>query len=278
MDEIIALNNISKKFGRNQVLSNINLSIKKGQSIALVGNNGSGKSTLLKIICNLTNPTSGEVKYSKKLKFNYVPEHFPKMSITVKQYITHMGLIEGMSEKGVREKLQELLESFYMEHMADTQMKNLSKGSLQKVAVIQALLLRPDILLLDEPLSGQDVKSQRKFINMVKELNQQGVTIIMSCHEMFLVNQLSEEAYEIKNMQLEPFDVSKITDYDYDILSFEKPAKETSLSPIITEIVHKLDNINDEIRMVVPREDSNRIIMQMLQDGFRLRAMKGIDE
>jgi ABC-type multidrug transport system ATPase subunit len=278
MCAIISLSNISKKFGRNEVLSNINLTIQKGQSIAFVGNNGSGKSTLLKIVCGLTNPTSGEVKCAKRLKFNYVPEHFPKMSITVKQYLTHMGLIEGMPENKVQEGIQELLKSFFMEQMTDSQMKHLSKGSLQKVAVIQALLSKPDVLLLDEPLSGQDVKSQRKFISMVKELNEQGVAILMSCHEMFLVNQLSSEAYEIKNMQLEPLDVTKYTDYDYDILSFEKPEMEANIPAVITEMIHKLDDNEGEIRMVVPREDSNQILMQMLQKGFKLRAMKGIDE
>ncbi len=278
MEQLVSLNHISKKFGRNDVLSNINLTIHKGQSIALVGNNGSGKSTLLKIICGLSNPSSGEVKYTKKLKFNYVPEHFPKMNITVKQYLTHMGLIEGMAQKLVQEGIQELLKSFYMEHMADSFMKNLSKGSLQKVAVIQALLSKPDILLLDEPLSGQDLKSQRKFIHMVKELNQQGVTIIMSCHEMFLVNQLSREAYEIKNMQLEPLDIGNYTNYEYDMLTFEKPELETLLPATVAELVHQLEDSEDEIRLILLREDSNRILMQMLQEGYQLRGMKGIDE
>ncbi len=278
MEQIISLKHISKKYGSNGVLSDINLSIYKGQSIALVGNNGSGKSTLLKIISGLTSPSTGEVKYTEKLKFNYVPEHFPKMNITVKQYLTHMGCIEGMQKKQVQEKIQEQLKLFYMEQMTDSLMKNLSKGSLQKVAVIQALLTKPDVLLLDEPLSGQDIKSQRKFIQMGKELNQQGVTIIMSCHEMFLVNQLSRDAYEIKNMQLEPLDLDQYADYEYDMLSFEKPEKATTLPPAITELVHKTEGSEEEIGLIIPREDSNRILMLMLQEGYKLRWMKGIDE
>jgi len=279
MDEkIISLSNVAKSFGRNQVLDDINLTIHKGQSIALVGNNGSGKSTLLKIICGLANATSGKVTYSGKLKFNYVPEHFPKMGITAKQYLMHMGLIEGIAADRINEKLQELLQTFFMEHMADTQMKNLSKGSLQKVAVIQALLSRPDVLLLDEPLSGQDLQSQRRFIHLVKELILQEVTVIMSCHEMLLVNQLSDVAYEIKSQKLEPFAIDKTPKWDWDILYFEKPVEGTSIHPGITGRAHKLDYTEDDIRIVVSREDSNKIILQMIQDGFNLRAMKGIDE
>ena len=277
-NEIIRINNMSKSFGQTQVLNKVNLTVKAGQSVALVGNNGSGKSTLLRIICGLTNITSGEIKYSKDLKFNYVPEHFPKMNITARQYIKHMGLIEGVSEHDINENSQQLFQTFFMGNMVDTPMKNLSKGTLQKVSVIQAFLSRPDILLLDEPLSGQDVQSQKKFIKLVRELNQQGVTIIMSCHEMFLVNQISNIAYEIKNQGLEPFIISKTNEYEYDVLVFENNGRQINMNTDITRMIEKIDYYQDEIKLIIPREKSNEIIMHMLRDDFILREMKGIDE
>ncbi len=76
-------------------------------------------------------------------------------------------------------------------------MKYLSKGTLQKVGVIQALLKIPDILILDEPLSGQDVQSQEMFVKLMKELNQGGMTLVMACHEKYLVEQLAQEVYQI---------------------------------------------------------------------------------
>jgi ABC-type multidrug transport system ATPase subunit len=107
-NELIILSDISKNYGRNQILSNLDLTIKERQSIALLGNNGSGKSTLLRIICGLTNISSGELSCTKKIRFNYIPENFPKMNITAQQYIKHMRLIEGFSEQSVNDILLSL--------------------------------------------------------------------------------------------------------------------------------------------------------------------------
>jgi len=152
-EEIIRLENISKSYSNRLILEQINLVIERGRSIALTGNNGSGKSTLLKIINGLTNVNSGKVIYNGDLKFNYIPEHFPKLNISAKQYIEYMGKIENIPINELTHTYEELFHNFHMDSMLDIQMKYLSKGSLQKVAVMQALLQRPDVLLMDEPLS-----------------------------------------------------------------------------------------------------------------------------
>ncbi len=112
-DTLIMLRDVTKDYGKHRIIDHIDLDIKKGQSIALLGHNGSGKSTLLKMIGGLTRISSGEVRYSSDLKFNYIPEHFPKMHLTVKQYIKHMGLIEGLSSKAIKEKSQEFFKAFF---------------------------------------------------------------------------------------------------------------------------------------------------------------------
>lgn len=271
--ELIEMNNVSKSFGRKKVLNNINIVIEKGQSIALLGHNGSGKSTFLKIICGLTRINSGEIKYSSDLKFSYIPEHFPKMNITAKQYVKHMGLIEGVPDQVIEEKSQELFKSFFMEGMLDIPMKHLSKGTLQKVGVIQALLSKPDILLLDEPLSGQDMESQKVFINLINELNKQGVTIIMSCHEIFLVRRISNIVYEIRNGKLDQVKLSELYTGECDILIFSKANEHKTISTEIEAIIDKVENYENKIRIVVEREKSNKVIKKMLEEGYLLRGM-----
>ncbi|WP_010296949.1 ATP-binding cassette domain-containing protein [Clostridium senegalense] len=271
--ELIVINNVSKNFGRKKVLNNINLVIEKGQSIALLGHNGSGKSTFLKIICGLVRINSGEIRYSSHLKFNYIPEHFPKMNLTAKQYIKHMGLIEGIPVQVIEQESEKLFKAFFMEEMLEIPMKHLSKGTLQKVGVIQAVLTNPDVLLLDEPLSGQDIESQNVFIKLMNELKKEGVTIIMSCHERFLVRRISNVVYEIKNKGLEYVNLSETYTGEYDILSFLKSDKHKVITAEIENMVDKIENENNAFKIIVEREKSNEVIKKMIEDGYLLRGM-----
>ncbi|GAA0178443.1 hypothetical protein SH2C18_15000 [Clostridium sediminicola] len=272
-DKLIVINNVSKSFGKKKVLNDINIVVEKGQSIALLGHNGSGKSTFLKIICGLSRINSGQISYSADLKFNYVPERFPKMNITAKQYIKHMGLIDGLSPQVIEQKSEELFSKFFMKEMIDISLKHLSKGTLQKVSVIQAIMTKPDVLLLDEPLSGQDMESQNVFIELINELNKHGVTIIMSCHERFLVKKISDVVYEIKNGKLEYKELSELYKTEYDILNFLKSNEHKIISSDIEDMVEKIENYDGKIKMVVQREKSNELIIKMIEEGYLLRGM-----
>ncbi|HML48474.1 MAG TPA: ABC transporter ATP-binding protein, partial [Clostridia bacterium] len=188
---VIRAQSISKAYGGRTLFHGIDLDIPRGRAIAFVGHNGTGKTTLLKLLAGLVAPSAGRVVRVEGLSTGYVPEHFPKMNLTALQYLRAMGGIEGLSGQEAGERSLALLRSFFMESMADVPMKHLSKGSLQKVGVAQALLRTPDVLLLDEPLSGQDADSQRVFVRRVKALIQGGTTVLLSCHEPFLVRRLA---------------------------------------------------------------------------------------
>jgi ABC-type multidrug transport system ATPase subunit len=274
---IISLNNVTKHFGKRVILDHVNLDIKKGESIALLGHNGSGKSTLLRMICGLTTVTSGKIESAAAIKFNYVPEHFPKIDLTACEFIDYMGLIEGLPAETVGERSQELFHAFFMDEMIDVPVKHLSKGTIQKVAVIQALLQKPDVLLLDEPLSGQDSQSQKAFINLIKELNNQGVTVIMSCHEQHLVNQLSHFAYEIIDKSLFPANLSNIKEIEYDVMVFDADPGKNVDSGIIAAIEQRND-FGSCLELIVRRDKSDEVLKRMLNDGFKLRSMGALQE
>ena len=268
---IISLNNVSKRFGRSVILDHVNLDIKKGDSIALLGHNGSGKSTLLRMICGLTAVTSGKIE-SAALKFNYVPEHFPKLDLTAREFIDALGLIEGLPLETVGARSRELFHAFFMDEMIDVPIKHLSKGTIQKVAVIQALLQKPDVLLLDEPLSGQDSQSQKTFIKRIKDLNNQGVTVIMSCHEQHLVNQLSHCAYEIIEKNLFPANLASLKEVEYDVMVFDADPDKNIDSDILAAI-EQLNDFGSRLELIVRSDNSDEVLKQMLKDGFKLRSM-----
>lgn len=273
---IIQIEHLSKNFNRKSVLKDITLCVNKGDSIAFLGNNGSGKSTLLKIISGLMTVSAGHIVYSKDLRFQYIPEHFPKTNLTAKEYILHMGHMEGVRDSEIHYKMDQLFQEFFMESMINIPMKHLSKGTLQKVGVIQALLNKPDVILLDEPLSGQDIKSQQQFISRMKEWNQEGVTILMSCHELFLVNQISNHVYELKNGVLIEKSKGVAVEEEYDTLRFLKKSDDLLIPTSVKEITMKVDYDKDSIILLVPSDKSNEVLLAMLQNNYRLRGMNHV--
>ena len=296
MEKQIEIINLKKSFGKHIILQDINLTISKGQSIALIGHNGCGKSTLLKILCGLTNYQKGKLEYTQKLKFNYVPENFPKMAITAREYINSIGLIEGLSNDYVEKRSDELFHAFLMEEMVDNSIRNLSKGTMQKVSVIQAVLSKPDILLLDEPLSGQDVNSQKVFIDMINQMNEDGVTIVMSCHEDLLINAVAKTVYEIKNKNIYMSNKKEIKDTNYDVMIFRKKKykteetiaemkidetslDETSLDEMQTDtsnikaMIIKLEKQGNSTKLFIRKENSDIVLRKMMNQGYELRRM-----
>jgi len=265
---IIQLVDVTKKFKKTTILKSINLSISKGQSVALIGNNGVGKSTLLKIIARLSS-VEGKVEYSDELLFHYVPEHFARCNLSVMQYLGLVGRIDGMDEDERGERIGSFLKDFFMEQMAQTPLDYLSKGSLQKVAVIQALLSTPDVLLLDEPLSGQDANSQRVFVQKMKELLASGVTIVMSCHEPYLMNEISDTVIEIKDQKIEIVQYVKYeTSKEYALVFVdEKGGLEV---PKLDIPINKTDT---KVKMYVDEVNADEMISLMMKSGWSLRSM-----
>lgn len=186
MESLITLENVSKTYGNKRVLDYINLKIVKGQTLAIMGANGTGKSTLLRIIAGLSNLSSGKrilCDNGDKLKIGYVPDRFPKLNFTPYEYIYYIGKMEGLSQMYIDKYSSELFQTFNIDSMKNTRIKYLSKGTIQKVSVIQTFISKPDILLLDEPLSGQDIDINpiMKKLSLVMILSMFVLLIIASC-------------------------------------------------------------------------------------------------
>lgn len=228
MEELIALKNAGKRFGNKVVLENIDLSIYKGQTLGIIGNNGTGKSTLLRLIAGLSNLSQGERvinEKSGKVKLSYIPEHFPKLNFSPYEYLSHMGKIQGYTQEYLDKRLDELFGIFNITSMKNTWIKYLSKGSIQKIAVLQAILDDPDILLLDEPLSGQDVTSQHNLVEMLLGYKKRGLSIILACHEKELTDRLADRVITIENRGIVSDVDYKVINRSYRLICFKAPAK-----------------------------------------------------
>jgi ABC-type multidrug transport system ATPase subunit len=185
-----------------------------------------------------------------------------------------MGELDNIRKEEFQMKVNELYKKFYLESMKCVPMKHLSKGSLQKVAVIQALISRCDVLLLDEPLSGQDMNSQKNFISTIKELTSQGVTVIMSCHEAFLVDELSSKVFQIKDRKIVEGEKPKRERVSYNTMFFEE--NENGDRKFISELKDILECYEEEgtIKLKVKEGSSQKVLLKMIEGGYNLRYFK----
>lgn len=211
---MIELKDISKSYNGKVIFEDVNLKLEEGTVTAFVGHNGCGKSTLLKVISGLVRKDCGEIIYDRKYRFSYVPEKFPAINMSARAYLEHMAEIDSIYLKNdCLDKMNSLARDFYLENMLDKPMKNLSKGTLQKIGVIQAIMSNPEVLLLDEPLSGQDMDSQEVFIEKIKELKKKGTIIILSAHEPDLIHSVGDRVYTIQECKIIRYEDTPQTTY-----------------------------------------------------------------
>ncbi len=260
MEKLITLENVTKIYEGNVIIDHVSEDFFVGGSIALTGHNGCGKSTLLKIIAGLIRINSGKLIRQKKLRFSYVPEKFPAMDIRMTDFLKNIAKMEGVDFSEV----QGLIRDFFLESMTGTRLNELSKGSLQKVGVIQALIAPHDILLLDEPLSGQDAASQDVFIRKVNELRNRGVSIFMSCHEKRLIDELSDHEYTI--------DRGKLCSRDQEKDSFFRifVRKDAKLTPR-----PDMEDRGNRYVLRVSRAELKEYVLKLYNEGWEL---SGIEE
>lgn len=273
MENLITLENVSKIYGNKRVLDNVNLKIVKGQTLAIMGANGTGKSTLLRIIAGLSNLSSGKrilCDKGDKLKIGYVPDRFPKLNFTPYEYIHYMGKIEHLSQMYIDKYSSELFQTFNIDSMKNTRIKYLSKGTIQKVAVIQAFISKPDILLLDEPLSGQDNKSQEMFIDILQKFKTEEICIVLACHEMNLVDKLADNAITIEGGKIIDNIHNKNNDYENMLIRF-KSTGEFDVN-IIKKFSGLLNIIQNErlVSVLINKHYSDIAISKLLQMGYSI--------
>ncbi|PXW90329.1 ABC-2 type transport system ATP-binding protein [Pseudogracilibacillus auburnensis] len=211
MQEIILkLRDVEMSFGTKQVLNGINLDVYKGQIIGYIGPNGAGKSTTLKIMLGLIDGyegnvelfgediASGDVTYKRRI--GYVPENADLYdNLTACEYITFVGELYGLTRKEAEDKGLQLLTQFEMEDVFHQRISSFSKGMRQKVLIVSSLIHNPDLIFLDEPLSGLDANSVMVIKDILEELKKRGKTIFYSSHMMDVVERISSRIILLVN-------------------------------------------------------------------------------
>jgi ABC-type Fe3+/spermidine/putrescine transport system ATPase subunit len=201
MSKDLVLKGLSKSFGKEKVLQDLDLEIKEGSMVSLLGPSGCGKSTTLKIIAGLVMQDKGTVQLGGR-SLDKVPPHRRKIGFVFQSYalFPHLNALEnvefGLRIKGTpgtkrKERSKELLELVGMHEMKEKMPHHLSGGQKQRVAIARALAIDPEVLLLDEPFGALDVKIRRKLRRDLKVLQKDlGITTLFVTHDQ-------EEAFEL---------------------------------------------------------------------------------
>lgn len=194
-----------KNFGDNVAVNNISFSLKKPGIYGLLGTNGAGKTTTIRMILGITQMNSGSITWKDKeikreeVNFGYLPEErglYPKSKVY--DQLMYLGKLRGMSKKDIDASI-----TYWLDRLKVTEYKNytpekLSKGNQQKIQLISAVIHDPELLILDEPLSGLDPVNADLFKDVIQELISKGKYIIMSSHNMYSIESYCEDLMILK--------------------------------------------------------------------------------
>ncbi len=203
---LLEIKNLHKKFGKLEVLNGVNISVEKGEKIVILGSSGSGKSTALRCVNLLETPTGGQIlyngeditkqninKYRKKVgmvfqNFNL----FPNMSVLENITLAPKAFRDDTDEN-IEKKAIELLKRVGLEDKKDVYPNSLSGGQKQRVAIARALANSPEVLLFDEPTSALDPEMVKEVLDVIKELSEEGLTMLIVTHEMNFAKEVADK-------------------------------------------------------------------------------------
>ncbi len=197
---MISVNNLNKSFGELHILKDINEEIRKGEKVVIIGPSGSGKSTFLRCLNLMEIPTSGEIFFEDvditkasikevnllRRKMGMVFQHFNLFPhLTIKKNITLAPVKLGiMSQADADKRAMELLEKVGLADKAEQYPTQISGGQKQRIAIARSLAMNPDVMLFDEPTSALDPEMVGEVLNLMKELADDGMTMVVVTHEM----------------------------------------------------------------------------------------------
>ena len=214
-EPLLLFRGIEKNYAETNILRNVDISLYPGKCILLSGNNGSGKTTLLKIIAGLETPSRAEIELSGKSQswksairsirreIIYLHQQPYLLSGTVESNVSYGLRFTHLNRKQLRESVKEALEWAGLADVAKQQAKTLSGGVQQRVAFTRAWILKPKVLLLDEPMANMDIESRQQACDLLKRMKSEGMSIVITSHDMNIFDGLIDSHFSLSDGKLD---------------------------------------------------------------------------
>lgn len=203
---VLDVQNVSKSFANVRAVNGVSFTVRRGEIFALLGPNGAGKTTLVRMLLGIFWPDDGRFDYSiddrgewpTPAQLGYLPEDRGLYKdIPILRTLIYFAVLRGMKKREARPAAMQWLDRMGLADRANDRLESLSKGNQQKVQFISAVLHKPAFAILDEPFSGLDPLNQEFFSQLIRELRDQGMTVLLSAHQMQVVEKLADRIFLI---------------------------------------------------------------------------------
>ncbi|TWI56554.1 zinc transport system ATP-binding protein [Pseudomonas duriflava] len=189
-DALVRLSNVGVRFSGQNILDQVSLAIAPGEIVTLIGPNGAGKTTLVRAVLGLLTPDSGTVWRQPHLRIGYMPQKLHVDATLPLTVLRFLRLVPGVDRSSAAKALAEV----GGDHLLDSPLQTISGGELQRVLLARALLRKPELLVLDEPVQGVDVSGQAELYRLITQLrNRYGCGVLMVSHDLHLVMSTTDQ-------------------------------------------------------------------------------------
>lgn len=310
MSNLIEVRGVGKKFKRKVVLDNIDLNIPEGKIFGIIGVSGSGKTTLLNTLVGFYRPNAGQVLYkgrridrdlgTVKMDFGFGTQtnsFYPKL--TVEENLRYFGSLYGLDDKTLRTNMDRVLSLLRLDGTKHVVAENLSGGMQRRLDMACALIHHPKVLILDEPTEDLDPKLRTDIINVIKQINQTGTTIVITSHLLWEMERMCDEIAIIHNSNIlkvgsvdelreiysskEEVVVETVSgNYDYimnslnanDVDRFSKKRNKLVVhcnapgEKVLRDVLDIVDQSNDRVNVIdIRRPSLNEIFVNLVNQG-----------
>jgi ABC-type multidrug transport system ATPase subunit len=239
----LELKNITKKYKDKEAVKNANVTIHTGVT-GLLGANGAGKTTVMRMICGVLKPTEGTISFDGlnvedemyRDVLGYLPQDFGYYpNFKARDFLLYIAALKGLDKESAKVKCEELLKKVNLSDVANKKISTFSGGMKQRLGIAQALINDPKIIILDEPTAGLDPEGVDKVLDILNNLNEEGISIVISSHDIEMVNQFADKIFVLYNGEI-------IAQGDkHQIFSDKELLNKAHLkAPVTTEILYKL--------------------------------------
>ncbi|MCM1187195.1 MAG: ABC transporter ATP-binding protein [Lachnoclostridium sp.] len=219
-EEMVKIEHVKKAYKGNVLFTDLNLSVKRGESCAIVGVNGSGKSVLLKMVCGLVKPDAGDIIVGgEKIEKGKFPKDIGVILdnagfLPNETGLDNLCIIAGILRKVTKAEVEETMRLVGLDPALQIKVGKYSLGMKQRLAIAQALMEKPSLLILDEPFNAIDQNTVKDFRDLLGRLNtQEGVTILMTSHHQADLQGLCRNVYRIDSQDLKKIEINKTPIY-----------------------------------------------------------------
>lgn len=189
-DALIQLSDVGVRFSGQNILDQVNLTLTRGEIVTLIGPNGAGKTTLVRTVLGLLKPDTGSVWRQPRLTIGYMPQKLHVDATLPLSVLRFLRLVPGVDRTSAASALAEV----GADHLLDSPLQTISGGELQRVLLARALLRKPELLVLDEPVQGVDVSGQAELYRLITQLrNRYGCSVLMVSHDLHLVMSTTDQ-------------------------------------------------------------------------------------